>query len=78
MEANKDQIGGEHYLKMPVQPWDIIDSWPLDQRIGFYRGNVIKYLLRAGSKGPASVDYAKANHYMTKLDEVLDEAEEFL
>jgi len=75
MEANKEQFGGEHYLEMPVQPWDVIDNWSMEQRIGFYRGNVIKYLLRAGAKGPASVDYAKANHYMTKLDEVLTEQE---
>ena len=75
MEANKEQFGGEHYLKMPVQPWDVIDNWSMEQRIGFYRGNVIKYLLRAGSKGPAETDYAKAAHYMAKLDEVLAEGE---
>lgn len=67
MKPNDHQIGGTHYTAMPIQPWSIIDTWPLEQRIGFYRGNALKYLLRAGSKGLASEDYAKARHYLDKL-----------
>lgn len=69
--ANATQVGGDHYLAMPVQPWAIIDTWPLEQRVGFYRGNALKYLLRAGSKGDAAEDFAKARHYLDKLTEAL-------
>jgi len=36
----------EHYLDSKVTPWDIIDDWGL----GFYAGNVVKYLKRLGKK----------------------------
>ena len=61
------QIGGDHYTEMWVQPWEVIDGWPLEQAVGFYRGNAIKYLLRMGSKGPALEDARKAQHYLAKL-----------
>jgi hypothetical protein len=65
------QVGGDHYSAAPVQPWDVIDTWPLEQRIGFYRGNALKYIMRAGQKGDAAEDIAKAAHYLAKLSEVL-------
>lgn len=71
MTANSHQIGGDHYTRQPVQPWDVIDTWPLEMRIGFYRGNALKYVMRAGSKGSAAEDIAKASHYLQKLSEVL-------
>lgn len=69
---NQTQVGGDHYTAMPIQPWAIIDTWPLEQRIGFYRGNALKYLLRAGSKGPSREDYAKARHYLDKLTTITE------
>ena len=54
--ANEKQVGGSHYRKMKIQPWDVIDSLPHGQAIGFYRGNAVKYILRAGEKGPAKED----------------------
>lgn len=74
MSARARQEGGEHYTKMTVQPWDVIDSWPREQRIGFYRGNAIKYIMRAGKKGGldgAVDDLLKATHYIEKLTETL-------
>lgn len=70
-DVNKTQVGGTHYTAMPIQPWAIIDTWPAEQRIGFYRGNALKYLMRAGSKGAAAEDVAKARHYLDKLLEVM-------
>lgn len=70
--ANNYQIDGTHYLDMAVEPWDVIDTWPLALRIGFYRGNALKYVLRMGSKGAAATDAKKAGHYLTKLVEVLE------
>ena len=70
--ANDYQIDGTHYLDMPVEPWDVLDTWPLPQRIGFYRGNALKYIMRMGRKGPTDTDAKKALHYLTKLVEVLE------
>lgn len=73
MSANERQAGGDHYTVMSIQPWDVIDTWPIDQQIGFYRGNQLKYTMRAGKKtGEAMlVEIEKANHYGEKLAEVL-------
>ena len=71
LSADDYQVGGSHYKDMPMQPWAVIDTWPPEQRIGFYRGNALKYLLRAGSKGNASQDAQKAEHYCRKLAEAL-------
>jgi hypothetical protein len=70
MEGKK-QVGGTHYLAMGIQPWDVIDTWPLAEQIGFYRGNLLKYSMRAGSKGCAHEDLDKATHYAAKLQKVL-------
>lgn len=69
--ANATQVGGEHYKKMGVQVWDVVDTWPLDQRVGYYRGNALKYLMRMGSKDQSAQEIAKGKHYMEKLLEVL-------
>jgi len=71
--ANKRQEGGDHYVSMPVQPWDVVDTWPIEQRIGFYRGNAMKYLMRMGSKDMPATEAAKGMHYIQKLVEVLNE-----
>jgi hypothetical protein len=70
-KANDYQVGGSHYKDKRVQPWDVIDTLPHAQAIGFYKGNAIKYIMRAGDKGPAKEDYEKAKHYLTKLLEIL-------
>jgi len=72
LTADTRQVGGEHYKAMQVSPWQIIDTWPVEQRVAFYRGNCIKYLLRAGSKGEMVEDLQKAQHYIEKCIEVLD------
>ena len=70
-QANDYQIDGTHYVDMTIEPWDIIDTWPLAQRIGFYRGNALKYVMRMGRKGATEIDAKKAFHYQHKLQEVL-------
>ena len=71
--ARTYQVGGDHYSKLSIQPWDIVDTWPIEQRIGFYRGGLLKYTMRAGSKGQTLEDIRKAEHYAAKLAEVLEE-----
>ena len=70
-KANSHQIGGDHYKKMDIQPWDVIDYGPKQQAIGFYRYNALKYIMRAGEKGEFKEDIAKAQHYLEKLLEIL-------
>jgi Protein of unknwon function (DUF3310) len=71
-KANDIQVGGKHYKEMSVQPWDVIDSFTHEQRIGFYRGNAIKYIMRMGTKDECLNEIKKARHYLDKLIEVLD------
>jgi len=69
--ANTKQVGGEHYKRMDIQPWDIVDYGPKEQAIGFYRYNALKYIMRAGEKGDFKEDIQKAQHYLEKLLEIL-------
>ncbi len=69
------QVGGDHYKRLDVQPWDVFDCWPLEQRIGAYRANATKYLMRMGAKGSAVEDARKARQYLEKLIEVLVDVE---
>ena len=71
MSANEK--GSEHYKRMAIEPWDVIDTWPEEQRIGFYRGNLLKYTLRLGSKDAAISEAKKASHYAEKLVETLEQ-----
>lgn len=58
------QVGGDHYKKMPLQPWEIIDRNNLD----FWQGNAIKYVMRYEEKGGVE-DLRKAIHYIEYLIE---------
>lgn len=65
MNARDAQVGGDHYKKREIQPWDVIDAYGM----GFYQGNALKYLLRYKDKGGVE-DLKKARHYLDKLIEV--------
>lgn len=65
------QVGGDHYKKLAVQPWDVVDTWPIEQQIGYYRGGGLKYLMRMGSKDESIQEIGKGIHYLEKLIEVL-------
>ena len=68
--ADDIQVSGNHYKDMPIQPWHVMESvLTRDEFIGFLKGNVIKYSLRAGRK-ENSDDKGKAEHYMQKLKEI--------
>lgn len=56
--ASFRQVGGDHYAKHNIQPLDVIDEYKLD----FYRGNVLKYILR--DKDNKLEDIDKAIHYL--------------
>jgi len=75
-KAKDTQVAGDHYKQMGVEPWDVVDTWPLEQRIGAYRHGALKYLMRMGSKDQNAQEIAKGKHYMEKLLEVLREADD--
>ena len=68
--ADDMQVSGNHYKDMPIQPWHIMEAvMTAEEFVGFLKGNIIKYSLRAGRKD-GSDDAGKAKHYMQKLKEV--------
>lgn len=68
--ANDIQVGGQHYKTMPIQPWDVMEAvLTHEEFVGFLKGNVIKYSMRAGRK-EGSDDANKARHYKMKLAEI--------
>ena len=58
--ANEKQIGGEHYKGVPAGygPTIIGLIWKLNAA----RAQALKYILRAGRKGPVIEDLEKAKH----------------
>jgi hypothetical protein len=54
----KKQVGGNHYNKYKIQPWDVILAYKLD----YFEGNTLKYLLR--HKANRLEDLKKAAHYL--------------
>lgn len=69
-KSHSRQVGGDHYQKKTVQPWDVMKEWMSREAfIGFLEGNVIKYLARYKDKNGVA-DLKKAAHYLEKLIEV--------
>ena len=51
MSAHDTQIGGDHYKKKEIQPWEAMEAWmSKEQFIGFLRGNALKYIARCDDK----------------------------
>ena len=61
--ARKRQVGGKHYTQLGIEPWDIIKA----NKLNFWEGNIIKYVLRR--KGNRLEDLEKAKHYLDFLIE---------
>lgn len=58
------QVGGDHYRKYKIQPWDLWEEYSLDA----FTGAILKYLLR--DKGNRLEDLKKARHTLDKLIEI--------
>lgn len=63
--ARDSQVGGDHYAKHSIQPWDIWAAYDLNA----FEGAVIKYLLRHRDKGGVE-DLKKARHTLDRLIEI--------
>ena len=72
-KARDMQVGGNHYKSKAVQPWDVYDTWSREQRIGAYRANCTKYVMRLDDKDTPLTNARKLLHYAQKLVEVLEE-----
>ena len=57
-----NQVGGDHYTRCAIQPWEIIER----NGLGFFEGNVIKYVMRYQNKNGLQ-DLLKAKHYIEYL-----------
>jgi len=63
-----------HYTKGGIEVWDIMKAYlSKEEFIGYLKGNIIKYNLRAGHKEDELKDYKKAQAYLNKLLEELNE-----
>ncbi len=64
LSALDTQVGGTHYKSLSIQPAEYIYA----NEIGYFEGNVIKYVSRWRGKGGAA-DLRKAAHYIELLIE---------
>ena len=52
------QVGGNHYTKFPIQPYEFISK----NNLSFFQGNVVKYVCRYLNKSGIQ-DLEKIIHY---------------
>ena len=64
----REQVGGDHYSKLAIQPVTYINA----NGLSYLQGNVIKYITRFKSKGTPLQDLEKAKHYIDMLIELED------
>lgn len=64
-QEDMKQVGGSHYSKHKVQPWDYIYA----NNLCYFTGNCVKYVSRWRDKGGVE-DLKKAIHYLEKLIEL--------
>jgi hypothetical protein len=66
-DENKQQVGGQHYKKLAIQPWDYV----LANNLGYMEGSVIKYITRWRDKHKDDPleDLYKCRHFLNKLIE---------
>jgi hypothetical protein len=58
-------VGGTHYSKHKIQPWDYVAA----NDLGYFEGSIVKYITRWRDKGGVE-DLKKARHFLDKLIEV--------
>lgn len=71
-DAKDRQPGGDHYKNQEIQPIAYMASCMSREEFeGFCKGNVLKYVSRAGKKGDKKLDLDKAIHYLQFWREAL-------
>lgn len=67
------QVGGDHYMDAGVQFWDVVDTWPDEQRIGYHRGAVLQRVMRFGRKDvDLVIEAQKIAHEAEKFAQVVE------
>ena len=61
----REQVGGDHYSKLAIQPVEYINK----NNLSYLQGNVIKYVTRYKDKNGVE-DLQKAKHYINLLIEL--------
>ena len=64
--ALREQVGGDHYSKLAIQPVEYINA----NKLTYLQGNVVKYISRYNHKGKPLEDLQKARHYIDMLIEL--------
>lgn len=64
-KSKTKQVGGNHYSKLAIQPWDYVAR----NGLGYFEGSIVKYISRWKGKGGLE-DLYKARHFLDKLIEV--------
>jgi hypothetical protein len=72
--VREKQFGGDHYKRMGIEPWDVVDTWPLEQRIGYYRGGALKYTMRMGQQRRAITRSTEGFALSRKVSRYLEES----
>jgi len=67
VNALNEQVGGDHYSKLAIQPVTYINA----NGLSYLQGNVIKYVTRYKDKNGLQ-DLEKAKHYIDMLIELED------
>ena len=67
MSKLKEQVGGNHYCNLAIQPVEYIT----ENKLSYLQGNVIKYVTRYKDKNGLQ-DLQKAKHYIELLIELED------
>ena len=65
MKALKQQVGGDHYSKLAIQPVEYITK----NKLSYLQGTIIKYVTRYKDKGGVE-DLSKAMHSIKILIEL--------
>lgn len=65
MSALRDQVAGNHYKDMPIQPAEYIHA----NAMGYLEGNVVEYISRWRKKNGME-DLYMAKHYIDLLIEL--------
>jgi hypothetical protein len=72
MEKHDPVNSPSHYTAGGIETIDyLIAKFSGEELKGYLKGNVLKYLSRAGKKKDEQEDYLKAAWYLNKLNEVL-------
>ena len=70
-DANSRMVGGDHYTRLSITPWEAMEAWFPDSFADYLLMNALKYIAR--DKMDKKEDIEKAVHYLEKWLEMKNE-----